>query len=809
MRAIALLLRPGDVAEVRVPKAGKHKTISGYFEDFEELARAVERLEECRYAGVYCTVNPVNPALLARADHKLKSFAENTTSDADIVSRRWLPVDLDPKRPAGISSCDAEHAAALELARRMHGEFQAEGWPEPILADSGNGAHLLYPIDLPNDPEAADLIKRCLRALAARFNTDLVAVDEGMYNASRILKAYGTTARKGDSTEDRPHRVSRILDAPSVLTAVPLELLHHLAALAPEKSPGRVVAMPQRPERGAFDVERFLCQHGVKFRPAVPHKGGRKFVLEECLGNPSHHDAAVFESADGTLGFHCFHNSCQGRGWREFRSRLESFDPSSALAQFPAPGTCAGSPAEPSSDSTATGDGQRGGDPGVRAEDNASPMFQRLVPYPAPLGEDAYYGIAGRFVRQVEPHTEADPSFMLVQFLICSGNVFGRHAFVWAGADQHYPNLFGCGVGPTAAGRKGSASGPAQLFFKGIDEDWVRSIQSGLSSGEGLIWCVRDPIYRREKVSQGKGKPAEYEEVLVDPGVEDKRLLVHESEFFGALQAMRRQGNTLSPVMRAAFDKGNLNSMVKNSPAKATGAHISIVGNITKEELLRAMLVDEMDNGFANRFLWACSRRSKCLPEGGRMWEVIESEPFRELQKDFNRIHYAVKGPVRRDADASDIWGYDDKPDAGIYSELTKERHGMFGACTARAAALTLRLSLIYALLDGASEIRKEHLIAALEVWRYCDDSAKYIFGDALGDPTADEILRALRAAPAGLTRTEITALFDRHKPVAELSRALMVLHNRSLARFELQKTKGRPVEKWYAVWQEARTEKA
>jgi hypothetical protein len=179
------------------------------------------------------------------------------------------------------------------------------------------------------------------------------------------------------------------------------------------------------------------------------------------------------------------------------------------------------------------------------------------------------------------------------------------------------------------------------------------------------------------------------------------------------------------------------------------------------------------------------------------------------LQKDFNRIHYAVKGPVRRDADASDIWGYDDKPDAGIYGELTKERHGMYGACTARAAALTLRLSLIYALLDGAGEIRKEHLIAALEVWRYCDDSAKYIFGDALGDPTADEIMRALRAAPVGLTRTEIAALFDRHKSVAELSRALMVLHNHSLARFELQKTKGRPVERWYAVWQEAPTEEA
>lgn len=442
----------------------------------------------------------------------------------------------------------------------------------------------------------------------------------------------------------------------------------------------------------------------------------------------------------------------------------------------------------------------------VCVENNAPSVFNNVAPYPAPLGEDAYYGIAGRFVQLVEPHTEADPSFMLIQFLAYAGNVLGRKSFVWAGADKHYSNIFLCGVGPTSSGRKGSAAGPAQLFFKDIDEEWVGAIQSGLSSGEGLIWCVRDPIYRREKVSQGKGKPAEYEDVLVDPGVADKRLLVQQSEFFGALQAMRRQGNNLSPTIRDAFDKGHLNSMVKNSPAKATNAHITIVGNITKEELLRGMLVDEMDNGFANRFLWACSRRSRCLPEGGRMWEVIQGAPFRELQGSFNRASYCTEGPVRRDADASDIWGYDDLPDTGVYRELTQERHGMYGACTARAAAITLRVSLIYALLDGATEIRKEHLLAALEVWRYCDDSAKYIFGDALGDPTADEILRALRATPVGMgmTRTEINALFDRHKSVGELSRALQFLHGRALVRFEIMKTKGRPVERWFAVWKQA-----
>jgi len=220
--------------------------------------------------------------------------------------------------------------------------------------------------------------------------------------------------------------------------------------------------------------------------------------------------------------------------------------------------------------------------------------------------------------------------------------------------------------------------------------------------------------------------------------------------------------------------------------------------------LLRGLLAEEMDNGFANRFLWACSQRSKCLPEGGRMWQVIESETWRELQRDFNRIHYNVEGPLRRDAEASDLWGYDDQPEIGVYRELTRERHGMYGACTARAAALVLRLSLIYALLDGSAQIRREHLLAALEVWRYCDDSARYIFGDTLGDPTADEILRALRAAPAGLARSEINGLLDRHKSSGEINRALLVLHNSGRARFEQVKTKGRPTERWFAVWREA-----
>jgi hypothetical protein len=397
----------------------------------------------------------------------------------------------------------------------------------------------------------------------------------------------------------------------------------------------------------------------------------------------------------------------------------------------------------------------------------------------------------------IEPHTEADPSFLLVSFLVYAGNLLGRNAFVWAGGDRHHANLFAIGVGPTSTGRKGSAHSPLELFFRGIDEDWIKAVQSGLSSGEGLIWAVRDPISKREKAKKKNG-PIEYQDVEIDAGIKDKRVLVRQSEFFGALQVMRRQGNTLSPVIRDAWDRGDLNTMVKNSPAKATGAHVSIIGNITKEELLRGMLRDDADNGFANRFLWCCSVRSKSLPEGGKLYAV----DFSGLQKRFAQAWHKCQrlGQVERDAEAADLWGHDNKPGIGLYSELTKEKHGLLGAVTARAAAQVLRISLVYALLDGSEQIRKEHLLAASEVWRYCLDSARYIFGDASGDPAADEILLQLRRAQDGLTRAQIRDIFDRNKSSDDVARALMFLHNAGLARFEKEPTNGRPTERWFAV---------
>ena len=411
-------------------------------------------------------------------------------------------------------------------------------------------------------------------------------------------------------------------------------------------------------------------------------------------------------------------------------------------------------------------------------------------PYPKPMGDDAYYGIAGRFVRLVQPHTEADPSWMLLAFLAYAGNVFGRRAYIKRDG-YHHPNLYVCGVGSTSAGRKGTALFLVEQFFKGIDDDWLKSIQSGLSSGEGLIWCVRDPIYKREANS--------HQEVLVDPGVSDKRLLIRQTEFFGALQVMRRPGNTLSPTLRDAWDRGDLNTMVKNSPARATGAHISIVANIPPEELKRGLLAEDMDNGFANRFLWCWSMRSKFLPEGGGDM----GRDFDDLRGQFNRINTtSLEGEARLSTEAQDVWGYNERPRLGVYSKLAERPPGVLGHVTARAPQQVLRLALIFALLDGVLEIRREHLEAALEVWRYCVDSCCHLFGDLIGDPTADTILKALRIRPAGVTRSEMNhGLFQRNKKADEIERALHLLLELRRARFETEDTGGkRLAQRWFAL---------
>ena len=214
LRAVQILRQPGEVAEIRAFSG--RGTISGYFNDFRELAECAAELDDKGYQ-VYMTLNPVVPALLARSENRLESRMKAATTDADTMKRAWLPIDLDPVRPSGISASNSEKEAAVQRAAEIRGYLAEKGWPNPLEADSGNGAHLLYRVDLPNDSESLALVKRVLAALDFAFSDGVVSVDTGVANAARIWKLYGTTARKGDSTKDRPHRRSRLLKVPGAV----------------------------------------------------------------------------------------------------------------------------------------------------------------------------------------------------------------------------------------------------------------------------------------------------------------------------------------------------------------------------------------------------------------------------------------------------------------------------------------------------------------------------------------------------------------------------------------------------------------
>jgi hypothetical protein len=406
--------------------------------------------------------------------------------------------------------------------------------------------------------------------------------------------------------------------------------------------------------------------------------------------------------------------------------------------------------------------------------------------WPLPLAREAFLGLAGEVVSRIEPHTEADPAALLIQTLVMFGNAIGPNPYFRVEDSKHRGNLNAVLVGKSSRSRKGTSEGRIKKIFESAIPGWTgHRWASGLSSGEGLIWAVRDPIEIRKTV-RGQIKT-----VLIDGGVDDKRLLVSESEFSSALRVMSRDGNTLSPVIRAAWDSGDLAILTKNSPAKATKAHVSILGHITKEELLRNLTTTDMSNGFANRILWTCSKRSKELPEGGSFHAEDHSDLFeclRVLIEDAQKVC-----EVRRDARATALW-------KEVYPALTQDVPGLLGSIISRAEAQVTRLSLLYALLDAAEEIGQEHLLAALAVWDYCEASARHIFGDALGFPDADRILSKLRKESCGLTRTQIRDLFARNRGETQIDAALNYLQQRGLAVSSEERTEGRPVERWRAT---------
>lgn len=318
-KAIQQINPDGDLFEIRI--IGKGKPISGYFKDADTLITKLKTID-LRNMNVYVTLNQISDDLFSRIQSETFVAGANATHDNEVIGYKYLFIDLDPKRAAGISSSDEELKEAYNLAAKVYEYLKVIGFEEPVKAVSGNGAHLLYRIQLANTSENVELVKKCLNALSMMFDNDKVSVDTANFNPSRICKLYGTLAQKGKSTEKRPFRLSRIIGDVKTLRVTDKAYLEKLAAELPQEAPKPTKY--NNYNTSDFKIEDWLNKYGLSYRKA-DFNGGTKYLLDECPFDANHKspDSMVTITPSGAIGFKCLHNSCADKHWRDLRLKFE------------------------------------------------------------------------------------------------------------------------------------------------------------------------------------------------------------------------------------------------------------------------------------------------------------------------------------------------------------------------------------------------------------------------------------------------------------------------------------------------------
>ena len=409
--------------------------------------------------------------------------------------------------------------------------------------------------------------------------------------------------------------------------------------------------------------------------------------------------------------------------------------------------------------------------PNEYPQPSAAPSPRLSTPPPPELAVPAFYGIAGRIVNSLAPHTEADPAAILLQFLAAFGNLVGPASHCRVGATRHGLNLFVVLVGESSKARKGTS--------------W-RQISSLLAEA--------DPLWSASRITTARPTPGAILHALRDQlPVTDRRLFLLSEEFASVLHALGREAGQLSPLLRCAWDGGDLCAHDGHRAVQVTAAHISIVGHVTRADLAHHLSHTESTNGFANRCLWTSVHRSKSLPDGSSLPPDQQSALAAELRRTLDWVHGQHEILFSRTPAARELWN-------DRYAALSQGREDAYGAATSRAEAQVLRLSAIYAALDSSPLIDACHLQAALAVWDYCSGSARLLFDTAPIDPTARRISQALDVTPEGLSRVQIRALFNRHVSKERIDLALGQLHTLGLINRENTAGRGRSATLWAKV---------
>jgi hypothetical protein len=406
-----------------------------------------------------------------------------------------------------------------------------------------------------------------------------------------------------------------------------------------------------------------------------------------------------------------------------------------------------------------------------------------VVSFPV-LHPDALQGTAGGIVDAVMPYTEAHPAAVLATLLARFGTAVGNGPHVWADNRKQPCLFFVLVVGKTASGAKGTSSGVVNALFCKAHGDACTTLKktSGLSTGEGLLELIRD----------GNGDDPNAKNF--DEGVWDKRIFDEESEFGGTMTVMERPGNSLSRIMREAWEGGILRTVTRGSPLTVTGGHVGIVAHITPGELKIKLSEAQLSGGTVNRFLPIASKRTKLCPDGGNIPEQIAAASGQLIGDRVEAAHQL--GEVKRTEAATELW-------RAQYGQLRRDRpDGQVAQAVARAAPQVLRLSLGYALLDGCDVIDVPHLKAALALWQYVTDSAEWMFGVEPDDGVQDALVAFIAAAGAsGRSKTEINVgHFQGHKKAGEIDAILKPLLRDGRIRQEVDSSgRGRAVTRYYS----------
>lgn len=738
-----LLREPGTVVELRAPtvRRGTYTTnASGYFDDPEKLVAAAASIDGTA-VGVYVTPNPVRPELLARASNRLAFGTKTTTADSDVLVRRFLLVDMDPARPSGISSTAKEKEAARAVAHEIRAFLLSLGFPEPIEADSGNGAHLLYLVDLPSDD--GGLIQRSLQALAFRFDTDKVRVDQSVHNPARIWKLYGTLACKGDSTPDRPHRRSALVKVPEELQPIPIELLRTLAERAPSPS---TFTPRGNGHVGPFDVDSYLVKHGLNAVKHGPWQGGRRWVLERCPFGPEHADGSAFvvQLASGALGAGCHHNSCAGKKWPELR---DAVDPGWRERQ--------------------QSNQDKGNTSKSKLRGRKKPSLAAYAPFPTEVLPEPVRS----FVLEGSAAIGCDPAFIVMPLIAALASAIGNTRRIRLKPGWFEPAILWTAI----VGESGSQKSPGlDLTMKPLQDLQDRAFEQFAREKEAYEIARLEYERALTKWKRGKSKedppekpkePVPMRYFVSDTTVE-ALAVVHDGQWRGLFLARDELAGWLRSFNQykkaGGGDTAHWLEMHGGRPMaidRKTGpqkliyiprASVSLTGGIQPGTLKRCLDREHFEDGLAARILLALPTRKpkrwteiSVSPESQAAIDLVFAKLF-QLEPDKTQEGKAIPGLVGLTPEAKRLWIQFYNAHGAEQADLTGDVAAAWSKLEGYAARLALVIHLVrWANGEGVSdkEVDKESIAAGVRLSQWFGQEAKRIYA-IIRESGEDEELR-------------------------------------------------------------------